>query len=177
MSRKFALVASMALCLAGTASASEITTCFTPGENCTQFVVDAIKLGKSEILLQAYNYTSAPIHVALGVARVEGKLDVRVILDKSNEQERYRPAVSYTASHNIPILIDFKVKIAHNKVIIIDRKHVLTGSFNFTASAQKQNAENIILIKDDPALAKRYVDNWMKRAEVSRPFIPPKPKE
>lgn len=172
MFRKIVLIGSVLFGLLAPAAASEISTCFTPGEDCTQFVVDAIKLGKTEILVQAYNYTSAPIITALGVARAEDKVDVRVILDKSNEQERYRAATSNTASHGIPILIDDKPKIAHNKVIIIDRQHVLTGSFNFTVNAQRSNAENIILIKNDPALAKRYVDNWQKRAGASRPMKP-----
>lgn len=176
MFRKILLVASLALSLAGAAAASEISTCFTPGENCTQFVVDAVKLGKSEILVQAYNYTSPPILQAIAHAKSENKLDVRVILDKSNEQPRYSGG-TYMSNNGVPVLIDFKVAIAHNKVIIIDRKHVLTGSFNFTKSAQQRNAENVILIKDDPALAQRYVDNWMKRAEASRPFEPHKPKD
>lgn len=147
----------------------EISTCFTPGENCTQFVVDAINLGRNEILVQAYNYTSPPILKALADAKTEDEVDVSVILDKSNEQLRYTGA-TYMKNHGIPVLIDYEVAIAHSKVVIIDQRHVLTGSFNFTESAQKRNAENVILIKNDPALAKRYVDNWNRRAKVSREY-------
>lgn len=152
--------------------AREILICFVPGENCTQFVVDAIKLGRAEILVQAYNYTSPPILQALADAKTRGNVHVEVILDKSNEQERYTGA-TFTQNHGIPVLIDDKVAIAHNKVIIIDERHVLTGSFNFTRSAQAKNTENVIFIKNDPALARRYRDNWKSRAEVSREFAGP----
>lgn len=143
------------------------TTCFTPGEDCTQFIVDILQLAESEILVQAYNYTSAPILYAIGQAKTSKKLTVRVILDKSNEQPRYTGG-TYMQRRDIPVLIDDRVRIAHSKVIIIDRKHVLTGSFNFTQAAQSSNAENVIFIKDDPTLAKHYVDNWMRRATLSR---------
>jgi hypothetical protein len=45
--------------------------------------------------------------------------------------------------------------IAHNKVMIIDGKTVITGSFNFTKAAEEKNAENV-LITHDAALAQRY---------------------
>jgi phosphatidylserine/phosphatidylglycerophosphate/cardiolipin synthase-like enzyme len=152
----------------GVPASGEISTCFTPGENCTKFVVDAIALAREEILVQAYNYTSKPILEALREASEVRKLRVRVILDKSNEQERYCPQYSITKS--IETLTDDKPAIAHNKVIIIDRKHVLTGSFNFTSSAQNRNAENIVFIRDTPGLADRYVSNWISREAASRPF-------
>lgn len=149
---------------------AEIQICFVPGQDCTQFVVDAVRLAEKEILVQAYNYTSPPILQAIANAKTKRKLEVKVILDKSNEQERYTGA-TYMANHGIPVLIDYSVAIAHNKVIIIDGKHVITGSFNFTQSAQKRNAENVILIKNNPKIAGQYRKNWESRATVSRPPI------
>lgn len=145
----------------------EISECFEPQEECTRFVVDAIKLARSEILVQAYGYTNKEILAALSQAKKDG-IDVRVILDKTNESERY-PAGTCNAIAGIPVLIDHKVKIAHNKVMIIDRKHVIEGSFNFTESAEK-NAENVNLIKDNPRTAARYLENWNARAAKSRPI-------
>jgi len=54
--------------------------------------------------------------------------------------------------------------IAHNKVMIIDRKKVITGSFNFTNAADNRNAENVLLIEDSE-LAATYIDNWKNRAK------------
>ena len=57
------------------------------------------------------------------------------------------------------MLIDDKHAIAHNKVMIIDGNTVITGSFNFTKAAEEKNAENVIVLKDNPALAQRYTQN------------------
>jgi phosphatidylserine/phosphatidylglycerophosphate/cardiolipin synthase-like enzyme len=53
--------------------------------------------------------------------------------------------------------------IAHNKVMVIDGLVVITGSFNFTTAAERQNAENLLIIRD-PAVAGRYAENWQTHA-------------
>ena len=67
----------------------------------------------------------------------------------------------------IPIWNDNTVRIAHNKVMIIDDRYVETGSFNFTYSAQHFNAENVLII-DNKRLAKRYLRNWQQRLRLSK---------
>lgn len=42
-----------------------------------------------------------------------------------------------------------------------------SGLFNFTKSAQKHNAENVLIIKDCK-LAQKYRDNWARRQRVSK---------
>jgi phosphatidylserine/phosphatidylglycerophosphate/cardiolipin synthase-like enzyme len=56
----------------------------------------------------------------------------------------------------IPTYIDDKHAIAHNKIMIIDREIVVTGSFNFTKAAEEKNAENVLIIRDK-GLAKVYL--------------------
>ena len=58
----------------------------------------------------------------------------------------HQPRFSRTAG--IPTFIDAKHAIAHNKIMIIDRETVITGSFNFTKAAEEKNAENLLIIKD-----------------------------
>ena len=48
----------------------------------------------------------------------------------------------------------------------IDNEIVITGSLNFTESADKRNAENIVIIKDHD-VAEQYLNNWFKRYETS----------
>jgi phosphatidylserine/phosphatidylglycerophosphate/cardiolipin synthase-like enzyme len=45
--------------------------------------------------------------------------------------------------------------VMHHKVIVLDGQHTITGSFNFTGSAQDQNDENVLVI-DDRSLAALY---------------------
>jgi phosphatidylserine/phosphatidylglycerophosphate/cardiolipin synthase-like enzyme len=49
--------------------------------------------------------------------------------------------------------------MAHNKIMIIDGKTVITGSFNFTKATEEKNSENLLIIKDRD-LAGKYTENW-----------------
>ncbi len=145
-----------------------MSTCYTPGQNCTSLVVNAIASAKTELLVQAYGFTSTAIIEAIGAAKDRG-IKVSVILDKTNENEQDSGA-AYLKEHGIVALIDDKVAIAHNKVMIIDGTTVITGSFNFTEAAQKRNAENVLIIAGNKALAETYKANWQRRATASRAY-------
>ena len=123
-----------------------------------------INQARSVILVQAYSFTSMPIAKALVSAKQRG-VSVEVILDKSQRSERYSGA-TFLANAGIRTLIDEQPSIAHSKVIIIDGTSVITGSFNFTRSAQQYNAENLIVIRDG-VLAQHYTENWVTRERLS----------
>jgi phosphatidylserine/phosphatidylglycerophosphate/cardiolipin synthase-like enzyme len=83
---------------------------------------------------------------------------IETILDKSQRRQKYS-AADFTAHMGIPTFIDAVHAIAHNKVIIIDREVVITGSFNFTRAAEEKNAENLLIIRSKE-LANVYLENW-----------------
>jgi phosphatidylserine/phosphatidylglycerophosphate/cardiolipin synthase-like enzyme len=141
--------------------------CFTPGADCTGLIVREIAKAQREILVLAYEFTSAPIAAALRDAKNQGK-DVRIILDKSQRTEKFSSA-DFFVDAGIPTAIDQVPRIAHNKVIVIDRTIVIGGSFNYTTGAQKSNAENVTII-DGSAFAAQFVRYWASRAAVSVPY-------
>jgi phosphatidylserine/phosphatidylglycerophosphate/cardiolipin synthase-like enzyme len=143
--------------LAGCATAPAPNVCFSPGGHCADVIVHEIGIARHSIYVQAYGFTHPGIAQALPDAETRG-VDVEVILDKSNRSESYSEA-NFIANAGIKTFIDARHPIAHNKVIVIDEREVITGSFNFTRAADEKNAENLVFLKS-PALAKRYLDNW-----------------
>lgn len=101
--------------------------CFTPGERCDQRVVAGIDRAQHGILVQAYGFTSKPIIQSLVEAHKRG-VSVSVILDKSNLEQKHSGMRTLLAAR-IPVWIDFKPAIAHNKVMIVDGQTVITGSY------------------------------------------------
>ena len=132
---------------------------FSPNGGCTDAIVKALGDAKTSVLVQAYSFTSAPIAKALVDAHKRG-VDVQVILDKSQRSEKYSSA-DFVAHAGIPTYIDAKHKIAHNKIMVIDGQVVITGSFNFTKSAESENAENLLIINSTD-LAVKYTKNWQE---------------
>jgi phosphatidylserine/phosphatidylglycerophosphate/cardiolipin synthase-like enzyme len=83
-----ALIAVAPAAHSGEESCPTVTVCFTPGENCTDTIVNAVARAKRTILAQAYSFTSAPIAKALLDAHKRG-VQVQVILDKSQRSDKY----------------------------------------------------------------------------------------
>jgi phosphatidylserine/phosphatidylglycerophosphate/cardiolipin synthase-like enzyme len=141
---------------------------FSPDGGCTEAIVSALEEAQKSVRVQAYSFTSSPIAAALVEAQKRGAA-VQVILDKSNETERYS-AADFLLHAEVPTYIDAAHAIAHNKVMIIDGETVITGSFNFTKSAESRNAENLLMLHD-AALAKHYADNWQAHREHSEAYV------
>ena len=68
------------------------------------------------------------------------------------------------AAKGIPVWLETRYRNAHNKIMVIDDGTqdvvVVTGSYNFTRSAQRMNSENLFLIRGNLALARRFRQNW-----------------
>jgi phosphatidylserine/phosphatidylglycerophosphate/cardiolipin synthase-like enzyme len=94
---------------------------------------------------------------------------ILAVLDKSQQTEKYS-AATFLVNAGIQTLIDAQHAIAHNKVIVIDRATVITGSFNFTKAAEERNAENLLVIKEAPELIKTYEANIQAHAAHSHPY-------
>jgi phosphatidylserine/phosphatidylglycerophosphate/cardiolipin synthase-like enzyme len=145
--------------------AQQVHACFAParhsGPTCTDQIVSAIARAHKLILVQAYGFTSTPITKALADAHKRG-VEVRVILDRNNMKE----GAAFLQHAGITPLIDSEHAIAHNKVMVIDAREVITGSFNFTKAAEEKNAENVVFITD-LATATAYAQNWKEHAEHS----------
>lgn len=125
---------------------------------------------KKSVLVQAYQFTSKPIAQSLIRAKKRG-IDIRVILDESQVSSKYS-VINELFRQKIPIYIDYKPAIAHNKIIIVDDSKVITGSFNFTYAAESRNTENLLIIMGDPLLVEQYVENWKNRQSQSKPYEP-----
>ncbi len=61
--------------------------------------------------------------------------------------------------------------VLHHKVIIIDDHTVITGSFNFSRSAAKNNDENIVIVRN-AAIAELYLQEWQRIWDSAEELAP-----
>jgi phosphatidylserine/phosphatidylglycerophosphate/cardiolipin synthase-like enzyme len=65
----------------------------------------------------------------------------------------------YFRPGRIRVVRDKNPGVMHHKVIVIDGRILVTGSYNFSRSADTRNDENTIIIQD-PSLACRYIQEF-----------------
>jgi len=141
-------------------SAAVVDTCFVPAERCDIRIVAEIDGAQRDILVEAYGFTSRPIIGALLRARRRGVM-VQVLLDRSNEHGR-ATGLAAMQKAGIPVWIDHVPGIAHVKAIVIDHRVVIGGSYNYTASAEHRNVEDVT-ITQSPDVAEQFARNWATR--------------
>jgi phosphatidylserine/phosphatidylglycerophosphate/cardiolipin synthase-like enzyme len=130
---------------------------FTPPTGAAAAIVQAIDASEREVLVQAYGFTHNAIAQALVRAHQRG-VAVQVLLDKKSKTSNHY-VIDVLTQAQIDVRHDGKHAIAHNKVMVIDASIVITGSFNFTNSAETRNAENFLVLKS-AELAQRYRAQW-----------------
>jgi len=113
----------------------------------------------------SFIFTSEPIAAALLERAQEGVVVQGVIEDRNtggqySQYDRLRQVV-----HDL--LPDGNPYTMHHKVIIIDDATVILGSYNFTASANERNDENILIIHD-PEVAALFVEEFGRVYEQAR---------
>ena len=137
---------------------TDIDVLFSPRGGCTARIVKEINQAKRTIRVQAYSFTSVVIAKSIMEAKKRG-VNCEVILDKSQVKQTYSE-VNFFHNHDIPTFIDSSHAIAHNKIILIDDETVITGSFNFSKAAEEKNAENLLIIKAQPIIFSKYIQNY-----------------
>jgi phospholipase D len=143
-----------------TTDPQEIKVCFSPGGNCEKVVLEAISKAQNQILVQAFDFSSPVLANALIQAH-QRQVIVRVLCDRLQSQTPHS-LIPLLREEQIPVTIDKVPGVAHNKVMIIDDKILLTGSFNWSNAANLKNAENLLVIQD-PGLIRTYKENWKRR--------------
>jgi phospholipase D len=140
---------------------------FSPKGGCEAAIAAFIDSAKTSVRMQAYSFTDQVIVDALLRAQAK-KLDAAIILDNSNLVDPYSKLPALVAA-KFPTWGDAKHVIAHNKVIIVDKSRVETGSFNYTVTAERGNADNCLFLANTP-LAMAYYNNWVLHQSHSVPL-------
>jgi len=140
--------------------AASVAVGFSPGGTAVQLVLDVIGEAKSSILVACYEFTDRDIAAALEAAAHRG-VKVQIVADERASNAKYSQ-IRILAAAGIPVHLATRYAIMHNKFMVIDGTTVETGSLNYTDAAIKHNAENAVVLRNMPELAKAYATEWAR---------------
>ncbi|MBO3801876.1 MAG: phospholipase D family protein [Thermoproteota archaeon] len=130
---------------------------FSPNGGAADRIVYWIDRANKTIYVAIYSFTHDKIGDALVRARERG-IDVKVIFEEeqiSKYSEYWKIKIS-----EVQVANDTNPYYMHNKFAIIDGYIVLTGSFNWSTSADEKNNENLIIIFDKDLASKYTQEFW-----------------
>ena len=128
---------------------------FAPEDGVEQAVIARLARSTEQIDFMAFVFTSVPIAEAMA-ARLAAGAHVRGVLERRSAGSRHSRH-EYLRSHGAEIHVDTNPHTMHHKVIVVDARLVMTGSYNFSANADKRNDENLLVIHNE-GIARRFIE-------------------
>ncbi len=153
---------------------------FSPNGGAREAILNEIENAKKEINVTMYIFTDRELSNSLVLAKERG-VKVKVLLDGKSAEEIGYSKHHFMSEKNIDVRLDNAHKsygnkykgIMHNKFAIIDNRTLITGSFNWTHSAEKLNDENLLIIKDEKRLIRKFRDKFKELWDRSKTLQKP----
>lgn len=152
-----------------------VQACFSPLGKCSSHIARELAQAQKEILVAVYAFTSDDLAWALVKARQRG-VKVQVVLDQEFDAGNESSKGPFLEKQGLPIRRISGLQtgrergagLMHQKFAVIDRTVVLTGSYNWTVSADNFNDENLLLFRESGPLAEEYRKEFFRLWEKKK---------
>ena|GEM_PF-394375 len=133
---------------------------FSPEDHFEEKLIELIDNATTSLKFLIFTFTDQEIADALLRAKERG-VEIYGVFDKDQDDYQEYSKYDYLLENGLDVKLysgDYKL---HDKVIIIDNHTVVTGSYNFTESANSKNSENSLIIYDED-ISQNYIEEFDK---------------
>lgn len=131
-------------------------------EECEPIILQSIEKSRESIFVAAYAFTRTRMAAALVKAHQRGvRIEIKMDVNQADFIGAQR-LLAYLRGEGIPVTLIHtagEYSAMHNKFMVFDMRWVVTGSYNFTTTAQVSNWENLLWL-DSPDMAEQYKQAW-----------------
>lgn len=138
---------------------------FSPNGGCAQHIIDTINQAEKEIYIAIYSFTQPSIANALVAAKKRG-VDIHIL---ANNPGNHSQLPYLKKEHKMDIYIDSRPRAFHHKWLAVDKKILITGSYNYSKNAEKKNNEIIGHI-ESPAVVEKYYQDWKRHIKAPKVY-------
>lgn len=135
-----------------TIDGTQVEVYFSPDDGVANRLEELLRGARESIYFLAYSFTSNPLGEAI-MERVQAGVTVAGIMDDGQSASNMGTEYDAFMLAGLDVWLDGNQGLMHHKVLIIDESIVVTGSYNFTANAEENNDENVVILHDAAAAA------------------------
>ncbi len=136
-----------------------IQVLFSSEDHAMDNVIAIVNDAQTSIRFLAFSFTDYPLAQAM-IAKAQAGVDVQGVFETFGSNSP-RSELKTTWCAGLPVRQDGNPSFLHDKIIVIDNSIVITGSLNFSSSADEDNEENVIIL-DNPEIAALYLQEYQK---------------
>lgn len=144
-----------------------LETYFAPDDAPAFSLLPLLQNAQQSIYFLAYSFTSDPLGEALRARAAEG-VAVAGVMDAEQIQSNIGTEYDLFKQAGLDVRADGNPGLMHHKILIIDEEIVVTGSYNFTNSAETRNDENLVILYD-PQVAKYFLQEFQRVFTQAQP--------
>jgi phosphatidylserine/phosphatidylglycerophosphate/cardiolipin synthase-like enzyme len=133
---------------------------FSPQDGTLEHILKVVNSAQESIYFLAYSFTSDELADAM-IEQAKSGVAVRGVFDKDQYHSNQGTEFDNLLDAGLDVRLDGNSRLMHDKVIIIDQQIVITGSYNFSNNAEKNNDENTLIIHN-PGIAAAYMEEFQK---------------
>jgi phosphatidylserine/phosphatidylglycerophosphate/cardiolipin synthase-like enzyme len=141
----------------------QVENYFSPADEVMQKLVQYVKGSRKSIRFMAFTYTHPDLVDAM-IARTKAGVNVQGVIESRGASQG---ALVPLFVAKLPVKVDGNKYTMHHKVIIIDNSIVVTGSFNFTETADTANDDNVLVIHS-PVVAALYLQEFERVNSIAQ---------
>jgi phosphatidylserine/phosphatidylglycerophosphate/cardiolipin synthase-like enzyme len=145
--------------------AMRVQVLFAPEDGVGEKITERVRQATGQIRFLAFSFT----HDAIGQAmmeRAKSGTSVAGVFEKTGSETRFSEFTAMKQA-NLDVYQDGSPYAMHHKVIVLDGRTTVFGSFNFSDSADKDNDENVLVV-DDPAFAAHFLAESERMLQLAR---------
>ena len=134
---------------------------FSPDDSVGTHLLELLQGAQESIYFMDYSFTSSDLGDAI-IERAGVGITVSGVMDAGQVASNSDTEYNAFLAAGLDVRLDGNTGgLMHHKVIIIDRSIVVTGSYNFTSSAETLNDENVVILFD-PDAAAQFLDEFQR---------------
>ena len=149
-----------------TVDGTRIENYFAPEDRVAERILAVVRGAKKSVRFLAFSFTDESLGGVL-IERHRAGVSVSGVVEQRGSDTEYAQYGPLRQA-GIDVLADGNPYVMHHKVLIVDEAIVVTGSFNFSQSADRDNDENVLIIHN-PDIARLYLQEYERirqRAEA-----------
>jgi phosphatidylserine/phosphatidylglycerophosphate/cardiolipin synthase-like enzyme len=127
---------------------TQIEVYFSPDDGTANRLAALIEGAKGSIYFLAYSFTDDELAEAL-VERGEDGIEVAGVMDAGQAKGNLGSDYDFFRKYGLEVRLDSLPGSMHHKVMVIDGRIVVTGSYNFSQNARARNDENTLIIHSE----------------------------
>jgi phosphatidylserine/phosphatidylglycerophosphate/cardiolipin synthase-like enzyme len=140
---------------------------FSPDDGVAAAILPLLSSAKESIYFLAYSFTANDLGEAI-LERAKAGVQVHGVMEKDQVASNRGTEFDPFRQAGLDVRLDGNPGQMHHKVFIIDRAIVIFGSYNFSASAEEQNDENLLVIYN-PQIAAEFLKEFERVYAVAQP--------